>query len=60
MQPDEKELLLSRIENGSPHDVNHIRLCVTLAESEPDDLIRAFAKSWLQVNAIHFAKQLII
>ena len=54
----DREQILERIANGLHTDDDHIRWCVDLVDNEPDDLIRAFARSWLSINSVQFAQRL--
>ena len=55
----DKEEILNEIINGSPDDNQHIIRCLDLSENEPDDLIRIYAKLWLDYNSVKLAKRLI-
>ena len=54
----DREQILEQIANGLHTDDDHIRWCVDLVANEPDDLIRAFARSWLSINSVQFAQRL--
>lgn len=54
----DREQILEQIANGLHTDDSHIRWCVDLVANEPDDLIRAFARSWLSLNSVQFAQRL--
>ena len=55
----DREQILERIANGLHTDDDHIRWCVDLVANEPDDLIRAFARSWLSLNCIELARRVV-
>jgi len=55
----DREQILEQIANGLHTDDAHIRWCVDLVANEPDDLIRAFARSWLSLNSVQLAQRLI-
>jgi len=44
----DREQRLEHITQGSPWDDAHIRHCLALVTNEPDDLVRVYARIWLQ------------
>lgn len=55
----DRELILAEISQGSPWDDAHIRRCLHMLDHEPDDLIRVYARIWLQRNSTVFAERLL-
>jgi hypothetical protein len=55
----DREDLLNEITAGLPSDNAHIARCLELAANEPDDLIRAFARLWLEHNCVAIARRLL-
>lgn len=55
----DRELILESITQGSPWDDAHIRRCLDLVDNEPDDLIRVYARIWLQRNSAVLARRLL-
>ena len=55
----ERELVLEQITSGSPYNNDHIVWCLSLVDSEPDDLIRIYAKLWLENNCKAIAGRLV-
>lgn len=54
-----REIVLDQISSGSPYNNDHIVWCLHLANEEPDDLIRIYAKLWLENNSQTLAKRLV-
>ena len=55
----DREKLLEAITNGSADDDVHIQSCLNMLENEPDDLLRTFARLWLQHNSEALARRAI-
>jgi hypothetical protein len=54
----DSEHILTEIINGNPNNDAHIRRCLNIISNEPNDLIRIYARIWLEHNAIQLAKRL--
>lgn len=59
MNTEDRELILSKILSGSANDNEHIKWCVDLSVNDPDDLIRPYARSWLEQNVVKISKRLL-
>jgi len=55
----DREQILDQITQGSPWDDGHIQWCVNLVANEPDDLIRVFARCWLEHHSVTLAQRLV-
>jgi len=55
----DRELILDSISRGSPQDDDHIRRCLHMLDHEPDDLIRIYARIWLEKNSAALAQRLL-
>jgi hypothetical protein len=55
----DREQLLAAITNGSADDDMHIQSCLNMLENESDDLLRTFARLWLQHNSVALARRAI-
>ena len=55
----DRELILEEISSGSFNDDQHIARCLDLVNNEPDDLIRVYARLWLEHNSLALARRLI-
>jgi len=55
----EREVRLEQISKGSAQDDEHIKMCLNLVDNEPDDLVRIYAKLWLERNICALALRLI-
>jgi len=55
----DREDIIAEISQGSPWDDTHIRRCLDIVDSEPDDVVRIYARLWLERNSIVLAKRLL-
>lgn len=55
----QRETILTKVSGGEPSDNDHIKWCLHLVDNEPDDLIRIYAKLWLEHHACDLAKRII-
>lgn len=53
----DREDRLAHITQGSPWDDQHIRYCLDLVNSEPDDLVRVYARIWLERHSTTLAQR---
>ena len=53
----DREERLAHITQGSPWDDQHIRHCLALVDSEPDDLVRVYARIWLERHSTTLAQR---
>ena len=54
-----REIVLDQIASGSPYNNDHIIWCLQLSKNEPDDLIRIYAKLWLENHSHILAQRLV-
>jgi|OM-RGC.v1.036076650 hypothetical protein len=55
----DREERLAHITQGSPWDDAHIQHCLALTENEPDDLVRVYARLWLERHSITLAQRVL-
>jgi len=55
----DREDIIAEISQGSPWDDTHIRRCLDIVDGEPDDVVRIYARLWLERNSIVLAKRLL-
>lgn len=56
----DRELILESISQGQAQDLAHIQRCLDLVDHEPDDLIRIYARLWLEHHSLDFARALVL
>ena len=56
---DNREHVIDTINSGLPNDNSAILRCLDIIENESDDLVRAYARVWLQNNSVALAKRII-
>lgn len=55
----DREDIIAEITQSSPWDDAHIRRCLDLVDGEPDDVVRIYARLWLERNSTVLAKRLL-
>lgn len=55
----DRELILTSITEGKVDDDAHIERCLHMLDNEPDDLIRIYAKLWLERNVVGLAQRVL-
>jgi len=55
----DRENLLREIIEGSPADNAHIERCLFLVDNESDDLVRIYARLWLEYNSAAMGRRLL-
>jgi len=55
----DREDILKSITEGTVSDDAHIQRCLYMLDNEPDDLIRIYAKLWLERNAVGLAQRIL-
>jgi hypothetical protein len=56
----DREAQLDFIQQGSAQDRAHIQHCLYLVDNEPDDLVRIYARLWLEHHSLDFARALVL
>jgi hypothetical protein len=55
----DRETILENITRGDPRDNDHIRYCLDLISNEPDDLVRIYARLWLERHSPQLAQRVL-
>lgn len=55
----DRESQLENISQGSPWDDAHICQVLDLVHNEPDDLVRVYARLWLEHHSIALAQRVL-
>lgn len=55
----DREDIIAEITQSSPWDDTMIRRCLHMLDNEPDDVIRVYARIWLEKNSTVFAQRLL-
>lgn len=55
----DRETILTSITQGSPWDDAHIQRCLDLVVNEADDLVRSYARIWLEHHSMVLAQRLL-
>jgi hypothetical protein len=55
----DREAILESITQGSPWDDAHISRCLHMLDNEPDDLVRVYARIWLERHSTVLAQRVL-